>query len=441
MIRHIAKSISICFVLITFFANCTMAQDLKQQIGKDDLQWMTRALHTVRDEIQKNYYDPSFHGIDLNQRFLQAETKLANATNSNYGIADIAGAVSALNDSHTAFLPPGRPYTHDYGWRMEAEGADCCFVTAIRPGSDAEKKGLKPGDQILSVAGFQAVREDLWKIYYVYSILRPQPGLRIVVRSPGAEPRQLDIMATMTKKWEPWNFWEWEDAAQDAYDLHLPRSVEHGKDAIIYQLPDFLYNPDSSNEMLDKIRSHQALVLDLRGNPGGDVEFAERFLGGMFDHEVKIGTRVGRKPMRDALTKSRGGKTFQGKLIVLIDSQSASAAELFARVVQLEKRGAVIGDRSSGMVMESKLYPHLAPTTHGDIHYAVSITDANIIMADGKSLENVGVTPDEQIIPTAEDLATGRDPVLARAAKLAGIELTPEEAGKLFPARWPDERK
>ena len=70
------------------------------------------------------------------------------------------------------------------------------------------------------------------------------------------------------------------------------------------------------------------------------------------------------------------------------------------------------------------------------VSYAASITEANLIMGDGKSLEHVGVTPNEVLIPSAEALAKGEDPVLANAAEQLGLTLDPAGAGKLFPYEW-----
>ena len=104
--------------------------------------------------------------------------------------------------------------------------------------------------------------------------------------------------------------------------------------------------------------------------------------------------------------------------------------------MQIEKRAVVLGDRSSGSVMESRYYPHetgINPT----FRYGTSIAEADLLMTDGKSLEHTGVTPDETILPAASDLSGNRDPVLARAAEIAGIVLAPEQAATLFPYEWP----
>jgi C-terminal processing protease CtpA/Prc len=68
--------------------------------------------------------------------------------------------------------------------------------------------------------------------------------------------------------------------------------------------------------------------------------------------------------------------------------------------------------------------------------YGASVTDADIMMTDGKSIEHVGVEPDKLMVPTAADMAAGRDPVLAHAASLLGVKLEPEKAGTFFPYKW-----
>jgi C-terminal processing protease CtpA/Prc len=122
-------------------------------------------------------------------------------------------------------------------------------------------------------------------------------------------------------------------------------------------------------------------------------------------------------------------------MVILVDSDSASASEILARVMQLEKRGTVVGDHTAGKVMRSRTNVHQMGVDTV-VMYATSVTDADVIMSDGKSLEQVGVTPDETSLPTAENLRARSDPVLSRAAAILGVKLDPAEAGKLFPFKW-----
>ncbi|PYS46948.1 MAG: hypothetical protein DMF68_17385, partial [Acidobacteria bacterium] len=280
-------------------------------------------------------------------------------------------------------------------------------------------------------------RQNIWKMEYNYDVLRPQPGKRIVVRTPDGQQRELALKAKVEKRPKQINLTElYNKINEDEEDeKKLPRYSELSSDIFIWKLREFGLTESKVGDMMKKAREHKALILDLRGNGGGYETTLKRMLGYFFDHDVTIGEVKRRKETKHLSAKTHGDKAFKGELVVLIDSRSGSAAEIFARVIQLEKRGTIIGDRSAGAVMRAVFRPGLlGDVSNGNmVLFGASVTDSDIILTDGNSLERVGVTPDELILPAASDLAAKRDPVLARAAAILGAQLSPEKAGTLFP--------
>jgi C-terminal processing protease CtpA/Prc len=400
-------------------------------------------LSQLKDDIKKNYYDVSYHGMDVDARFKAADEKLKTATSLGQALGIIAQAMIDLEDSHTFFLPPPRPETVDYGWRMEMIG-EKCYVTAVKPGSDAEAQGLKPGDEIRAIDGFRPTRKEYWKMEYYYYGLSPRPGLRLIVQSPGAEPRQIDVAARIKQGKRVANLmggdgsdlWDMLRENEKASRLENTHRFINLGNIVVWKMPNFnLEAADVNSIMQDRIKGHTALILDLRGNPGGAEEALKQMVGYFYDHDIKIGDLKGRKEMKPMVAKTMGSKIFDGKLVVLVDSVSASSAEIFARVAQLEKRGVVIGDRSAGAVMRARHYSHQVGTDR-IVLYGASVTDADLIMVDGQSLEHTGVTPDELKLPTGAEMAAHEDPVMAYAVKLAGGNVTPAKAGSFFPVEW-----
>lgn len=415
----------------------------QQPPSKLDIDRAHSMLGAIKDDLKKNYYDPKYRGMDLEVRFKTADDKLKTATSLGQLFGIIARVLLDLDDSHTFFIPPGRADRTEYGWQAQAIG-DKCYVVSVKPGSDAEGKGLKAGDEIISVDGTGLDRRNMWVFNYLYHALRPRPGMRLEVIKPDGKRQQLDVLAKIQKGKRVMDV-SGDDGGNDIFDLiregeneshlHRHRYLELGDDFLIWKMPEFDLERDKVDIVADKFRKRKGLILDLRGNGGGALETLLRLLGNLFDHDVKVGDFKGRKDQKPAVAKTRGSNAFAGKLVVLIDSDSGSAAELLARVVQLEKRGIVIGDLSAGAVMVARHFDHEIGL---DVvaYYGVSITEADLIMTDGKSLEHVGVRPDEIKLPSAADLAAQRDPVLAYAASLLGITITPEKAGSFFPIEW-----
>src|SRR5207237_8936716 len=65
----------------------------------------------------------------------------------------------------------------------------------VQRASTAASQASKVGAAVPAVNGHAPTRGTSWQLAYVYHTIRPQPGLRVTVQSPGGEPRQLDIAA------------------------------------------------------------------------------------------------------------------------------------------------------------------------------------------------------------------------------------------------------
>jgi C-terminal processing protease CtpA/Prc len=409
-----------------------------QKINSMDLAKVQSMLRAAYNDVKKNYYDPKYQGIDIDARYREYNGRLNSAVSLNDGMRMVAAYLEGFKDSHLFFLPPMRPYTIESGFRMEMVG-DKCLITEVRPQTDAAEK-LHPGDRIVSFNTYPVTRDDIWTVDYYFNTLNPLGGYELDIQAPDGTMRHESVKSVIRQRARTVDltapgadFWDLIRAGEN--EDHASRSIlKVAGDVTYWKMPGFDLDIDQVEDGFSKVKKHGALVLDLRGNPGGDIRTLTLMLGSVFDRDVKIADRVGRKDSKPMIAKKLG-TPFSGKIVVLIDARSASCAELFARTIQLEHRGTVIGDKSSGSVMEARDFEE---TTGGDtvVMYGFSVTDANLIMGDGKSLEKNGVTPDEEVLPTQKDLAATLDPALSRAATLAGGNISPEEAGKMFPIEW-----
>jgi len=408
-----------------------------QAISRDDRARAHTMLAAVYEDVNKRYYDASFHGVDLATRYKKYDEELDTTPTLGSSFRVIAAFVSGLKDSHTYFLPPPRSYSFFYGFRLGMIG-DHCFITEVRPGSDAANK-VHAGDEVVRLDGYTIDRKDYSDLSYSINLLQPQPQLRLSLVDPAGATREVTVMTKYVEHSrltvvgpELYNQAMLEgDEMDQLYRQRYYKTPE----VFAWRLMSFNVDPTVIDAMYDKAHGSPAIVLDLRGNGGGSVDTLKELLHLFVQKKTKIGDIVGRRSTHE-LTVSPDGKGYRGKLFVLVDGGSASASELFARTVQLEHLGTVMGDTSAGAVMESQIFPHATGADTITI-YADAVAVNNIVMSDGKSLEGAGITPDIIAIPTPADMAAGRDTVLAQAISLAGGKADPEALQQAFAYPWP----
>ncbi|MEQ1762332.1 MAG: S41 family peptidase [Pyrinomonadaceae bacterium] len=415
-----------CLILIAL-QTISYAQDLGAE-----RQLHRQVLKNLRHDMKEYYYDPTFKGIDLEASLKKANELIEGAKSVEEMTDIVARVLYPFQDSHLAFLPPPKTISVEFGWTLAPIG-EKVYITSLDESSDAWKKGLRPGDRIHMLDGFIASREHFDLLSYHYEVLAPRFKLPLIIEKPSGNRYQLEIEAKLEKEsvFKP--------TSRDLglqFERNFRNRTRQGfaevvPGLVVWKIPSFEFSDIKVGKMIGKIQKGQSLILDLRGNSGGLIYSLEELIKVFFEKETIVGKTIERKGTGQIKVEGSGKNAFAGKMVVLVDSESASAAELFARVVQLEGRAIVAGDRSSGQVMISIVSTHL----HGiddRIPYGFSITIADMIMSDGKRLEKVGVVPDELVLPTPDDLLKKRDPGISRAAKLLGFNISPEDAGLIF---------
>jgi carboxyl-terminal processing protease len=392
-------------------------------------------LGQVASLLERRYHDPSFGGVGLAERLARARSEMQSASSeaATYGV--VARLLSGLGDSHTFFVPPGRAAAVDLGWTPRMVG-ERCLVVEVRPGSEAARHGLRPGDEILAVEGVHPERANLWTTLLLARLVRSRAGVGLTVRVASGEVRDLEVAPGELGARRAASVREFLGSLRQRTRPRPSSRLASAGDVLVWRLSSFDKHGRAVAGGMAAARRHRALVLDLRGNPGGDEGALRRLAGGLLREEspATIGRLRARGRSRPIVTRRwPSSRRFPGPLVVVVDAESASASEVLARTVQLRRRGRVVGDRTAGAVGLSRVHVLVASRGDSFVPYGVSITEASVEMPDGATLETSGVVPDEVALPTPGDLRAGRDPVLARAVALAGGSLDPEAAGRLFP--------
>lgn len=422
-------------------ASTVTAQNAAPQYSTDEIHQAQTILEDLQDVVTKYYYPTERIGKEFKERCAAAHKELATVHSNAEAFPIIADAL-ASPDARIRFIPPLRSARVDYSWQWRLIGKDA-YVTQVDPEGDARKQGLEVGDKIISLEGVTIGRDNYESVDYVFHILAPRPGLRVLAESPGKEPRWLAITSTVRPqrrlnasgtRYSYWTAYELSKSDRRHRDeFYNLKAHLHRSDTVAVWRPFELQNDAAAvTAGLKEISSASALILDLRGIDVGTPEPVIRLLDGIFAEKFTAGTvKRGNVALTDLSLNVGSAGAFPGMVLVLVDSETEGYAEVLARVIQKKQRGVIIGDYTMGRVLEARRASQVSGNASSFAFASVIVPTGEVVMADGIPLDGKGVAPDLLIRPTGTDLAGGRDVVLAKALGMLKQKLSPEDAQKL----------
>ena len=312
--------------------------------------------------------------------------------------AAINGMLTSL-DPHSSYLPPVDAEKMREQTRGEFGGLGIevtqeeGFVKVVSPidGTPADQAGMEAGDFITHVDGESVLGLTLNE---AVERMRGPVGSEIiitVVREGEDEPFDVTII-------------------RDFIKLTAARVRTEGKSVVI-RITTFNDNTfdnirdglDNELESAGGLENINGVVIDLRNNPGGLLSQAIRVSDAFLEKGEIVSTR-GRDPEEGDRYNATPGDLINGKpVVVLINGGSASASEIVAAALKDHRRGIVVGTNSFGKGSVQTVMPLREQS-------AMRLTTARYYSPSGRSIQNLGVTPDiivEQPRRRAEDEEEG----------------------------------
>lgn len=296
-------------------------------------------------------------------------------------------------------------------------------VTQVRPGSSAERAGLRPGFRITHLGGrvvdpwqpsarpLRPVEERFRLRRQCAQLLSGPVGSKVSVRFLDAADVGREAMLTRDPP-----------SRRAVQALLLPPVVPEVRVARVGEVGIVAFNFFLLDPVLPEVTraierfrrgGARALVLDLRGNPGGFGGMAIPIAARLVSQETDLGTIHFRDfANRLVAAPSLDAKPFTGRVVLVTDEGTASTSEILAAGLQEAKRAVVVGDTSLGAVLGSTI-----ETLPGGA--VMQIPVAGYKTPKGVAVEGRGVQPDRRVQETRAALLAGRDPVLDEAVRLA----------------------
>ena len=279
-------------------------------------------------------------------------------------------------------------------------GMEAGVVKVISPidNTPASKAGLKAGDYIVKINDEQVQGKSLSE---AVDLMRGEVGsdIEITVRRKGVKKA---LIFNITREIIKIQSVKSEILENSVGYLRLNAFNENSSDQIKNQL-----------KVIKKNKNIKSYILDLRNNPGGLLSQAIK-ISDFFLNEGEIVSTKSRNKSENKKFFARKGDIIDGKtLIVLINYGSASASEIVAGALKDHKRAIVLGEQSYGKGSVQSIIPL---KNKG----AIRLTISKYYLPSGKSISEVGITPDIEIAEGSDEfrINTETDNQLKFAVKL-----------------------